>query len=532
MPKFEIDVAVKGENKVDSLEKKVKRTDRAADKLAGTFKKLGGVLAGIFISGQIVSKFNETAAAIDKIAKTSQRLGLTVAAFKGLALAANQTGVSTETLGQAIQRMNRRVFEASRGTGEAKQALRDLGLVAEDLVKLSPDETFLAIADSMAKLTNTGEKTALMMKIFDSEGVALKNTMEGGAGAIRAFITEQEKLGVLTQSQVKDVEEMNDGFQKLGLAIAFVGEKFTADLAPDLKQIAESFTVAVTESKVFKDALSGIADIIAVVAKTLAVMVQSINFAAEGYKLLFNAIFGTEEAFQAQLETVGKLSDAMKELFEEPEGADAQINVTKQVTQEFEKQVTLWDEIQRASRDYYLEMNANTKIANDLVQSLSSTMVDGIAGGFRKMLDGANDWGDTMKSIIKDIIAQLIKVLVVQQAINALAGAIGGSSGTSSPSGARASGGPVIGQRSYLVGEKGPELFTPSQSGSITSNDKLGASVNVNVVNNSNASVDVQQDGDNISVIIEQVSNAIASGISRNTSPVGNAVQSSFGLSR
>jgi hypothetical protein len=49
--------------------------------------------------------------------------------------------------------------------------------------------------------------------------------------------------------------------------------------------------------------------------------------------------------------------------------------------------------------------------------------------------------------------------------------------------GARASGGPVFGGKTYLVGERGPELFTASQSGRIISNDNLrGGSTNVQVI--------------------------------------------------
>jgi len=50
-------------------------------------------------------------------------------------------------------------------------------------------------------------------------------------------------------------------------------------------------------------------------------------------------------------------------------------------------------------------------------------------------------------------------------------------------SGARAAGGPVMGGSSYLVGERGPELFTPSSSGNITANGAMGGNtitVNVN----------------------------------------------------
>lgn len=43
-------------------------------------------------------------------------------------------------------------------------------------------------------------------------------------------------------------------------------------------------------------------------------------------------------------------------------------------------------------------------------------------------------------------------------------------------SGKRALGGPVTAGRSYLVGERGKELFTPSSSGRITANDQLGGS--------------------------------------------------------
>ena len=45
----------------------------------------------------------------------------------------------------------------------------------------------------------------------------------------------------------------------------------------------------------------------------------------------------------------------------------------------------------------------------------------------------------------------------------------------------RALGGPVMGGRSYMVGESGPELFTPSTTGSITRNQDLGSSAPTNI---------------------------------------------------
>ncbi len=45
----------------------------------------------------------------------------------------------------------------------------------------------------------------------------------------------------------------------------------------------------------------------------------------------------------------------------------------------------------------------------------------------------------------------------------------------------KAEGGPVSGGRSYIVGEKGPEVFTPGVSGGITPNHALGGSTNISV---------------------------------------------------
>lgn len=45
----------------------------------------------------------------------------------------------------------------------------------------------------------------------------------------------------------------------------------------------------------------------------------------------------------------------------------------------------------------------------------------------------------------------------------------------------KASGGPVVGGKPYVVGEKGPELFVPSHSGNIVPNERMGNTQNVTV---------------------------------------------------
>ena len=53
--------------------------------------------------------------------------------------------------------------------------------------------------------------------------------------------------------------------------------------------------------------------------------------------------------------------------------------------------------------------------------------------------------------------------------------------------GFKANGGPVSSGQSYMVGERGPELFVPGRSGTIVANDKIGGGGTTNVVVNVDA---------------------------------------------
>ena len=73
---------------------------------------------------------------------------------------------------------------------------------------------------------------------------------------------------------------------------------------------------------------------------------------------------------------------------------------------------------------------------------------------------------------------------------------LGGVRPGSRSSGLRANGGPVVGGGRYLVGERGPELFTPGISGMITPNEALGGSTTVIVnVDASGSSVEGDEQG-------------------------------------
>lgn len=94
---------------------------------------------------------------------------------------------------------------------------------------------------------------------------------------------------------------------------------------------------------------------------------------------------------------------------------------------------------------------------------------------------GKIDFKSLANSIIADLARIAIKQTITGPLASSLLGVLGGSGGgggggdvlgafISGLSGARAGGGPVSGGQTYLVGEKGPELFTANTSGTIIPN--------------------------------------------------------------
>jgi phage-related minor tail protein len=81
----------------------------------------------------------------------------------------------------------------------------------------------------------------------------------------------------------------------------------------------------------------------------------------------------------------------------------------------------------------------------------------------------------SIDQLVNAILADFERVAISQFIVKPLEGIVGSLAGDLGQAigGALASGGPVAGGESYLVGEQGPELFTPSSNGSIAPNGAM-----------------------------------------------------------
>jgi len=110
----------------------------------------------------------------------STRTGVAVSSLSVLRQAFDDNGSSGERVGKTINDMQKRISEAAQGMGEGKQALDQLGLSAETLIGLSPEEQFEILSRKIASLENPADRAAIAMRLFGEAGAELMPLFRSG----------------------------------------------------------------------------------------------------------------------------------------------------------------------------------------------------------------------------------------------------------------------------------------------------------------------------------------------------------------
>ena len=120
----------------------------------------------------------------------------------------------------------------------------------------------------------------------------------------------------------------------------------------------------------------------------------------------------------------------------------------------------------------------NDFVAGPVLGAASSIerAVDRSFGAVARTIAGAALSGrQSMAQLTASVLADFDRIAVSQFIVKPVESLVSSVVGSLLPvAGARAAGGPVAAGQTYLVGEKGPELFTPSGDGAITPNAALG----------------------------------------------------------
>lgn len=120
--------------------------------------------------------------------------GATVAGLLTLRQAFTDSGVEASTAGKTINDLQRRIADAANGMGEGKQALRDLGLSASDLSRLSPEEQFEAVGNAIAGIEDPAQRTAIAVRLFSETGAKLMPVFASGLSDARIALGRMPEI--------------------------------------------------------------------------------------------------------------------------------------------------------------------------------------------------------------------------------------------------------------------------------------------------------------------------------------------------
>ena len=286
---------------------KILATDKTAKAFSGLKKRFAQMRSLANVAGKAVGVAFVAAAAglaamtlsamksIDALAKTADKIGITTEALAGLQFAAEQSGVSTETMNMALQRFTRRVSEAAQGSGEAVNALKELNIDAKSLSDLPLDKQMGVVADAMQGVGTQADRVRLAMKLFDSEGVALVNTLAGGSAGLQAMAKEADLLGIaISRQDAAKIEMANDALNRASKLFDALGIQLAIAFGPLLTAITNDLSGTGKASEEFGDTGQRVADAL---VSSFAYLRDVFHSLYVGGKVLQLGVYKIGEAF-------------------------------------------------------------------------------------------------------------------------------------------------------------------------------------------------------------------------------------------
>ena len=244
------------------MSSKVEVIIEAKDSFSGTFKNftrgLGPLTAAIgTVTGTLASYtsailYNTKVIADnnDSVQKFSDRIKISTEALSKYEYIAERSGVQIAALRMGFQRMTRRIGEASMGTGIAVGALEDLDIAIKDIEGREPDKQFEILAQKLLAIEDPGRRAAMAMKFFDSEGVALLQTLTGGVEGLEQLKAEAEAFGIVVSEQAgKNAAAFNDSLTRLNMSVQGLRNYLAEKTMPVLTDLANLFANLVVNNR-------------------------------------------------------------------------------------------------------------------------------------------------------------------------------------------------------------------------------------------------------------------------------------------
>lgn len=213
--------------------------------LAGLINPLTAALAGVTAFAAAATKIGQGLTQledrVEKLGNTADKLGISFEFVQVLDEAARRSGTSIDAVSAAFGRLQKSVLGVDEESKAAQAALAQIGVTAEQLQTLKPEEQYLLIGQRLAAIEDPARRTAASINLFGKAGADLLPFFRNIGGAA----SDLERVGAaLSTRQRQDIDEFGGAMDRLSVATKGAGEQILASFAPAGEAIANALATA------------------------------------------------------------------------------------------------------------------------------------------------------------------------------------------------------------------------------------------------------------------------------------------------
>lgn len=220
-----------------ALQKALDRVEARLRKWGRTIAEIGAGMSalGTAITAPALAAVKMFAAAGSELNDMSTRTGMTVESLSALAYAAQQTGTDVGALEAGFHKLQRTLSTAALGNQQAAEAFGELGLSAEALIHLKPEQQLQIIAARIKQIRNPTAQAAAAMAIFGRSGAMLLPLI----AELDTLTAQAQSLGlVMSTEDARAADALGDSIDTITAQFRAMGNAIGAALAPELMDLA------------------------------------------------------------------------------------------------------------------------------------------------------------------------------------------------------------------------------------------------------------------------------------------------------
>lgn len=230
-----VDLLAKTGSFETSLDRAAKHAAKRAKEIDNAVSKAGVAVGAALSAAGIAAVYfgKQLIDGLDALNDYSDATGASIENLSALEDVAVRTGASMDTVSGILTKFNNVLKEAD-GKNAAGQALKALGLSAEELKKIDPAEALRQTAVALSGFADDGNKARLVQELF---GKSIKDA----APFLKDLAEQTSLVGKTTSAQTQAAEDFNKSLFALQKNAADAGRSLLQNLLPAMNEIIKAF---------------------------------------------------------------------------------------------------------------------------------------------------------------------------------------------------------------------------------------------------------------------------------------------------